>query len=566
VRSRHFAIPYTRRGFTLTEILIAVAVFALVMALLGLPLFSAFGYVQKASARSEAQRAGLQTAQQLSRELGVAMYIFELPPDGSWVAFAKEQTNDAERSRGMALGLDSGELVLCRYAQMPTFPWVWDYANATATTQSWVLMAPAYQSAPYAYEKNYAPFHDSGRQGLPPNPYVVTRLEEGNLSWAEASTYAADARYPLDLETQDLYTTAPVISRQTARDQLTRRLHNRLPSITPYGADTWDAPRFSVTPRRIPAETLATLKDADGQTDPTVMVAASPLIAGRSRDIDDLTDADLTLIYGESSATVRTLFPLYPVDRNPYGYQVRVFDGAGGLVYGSTSYDSATRKSRVVTSRHFMDWPRIDRPDWDAANPLWTPAEIARQRLEGKFVFAQPMRAGTLRLTTTAGNNPTATLPIPAPLNIGDYCGWIPPLTYLVTPPRKLTLQSGATTKSFVRVPSAAQLGPGKFYCPNLGTFDASSRLLEFGEPLADGDWDVVTSSGLATTTTYTICDLQPTDTVVVTYSTKAVLELSMSVSRKDNAARTPETSRQDFGVNMSIQASNAVKRARGDD
>ena len=209
-----------------------------------------------------------------------------------------------------------------------------------------------------------------------------------------------------------------------------------------------------------------------------------------------------------------------------------------------------------------MDWPPCDRPDWDTSNPLWTEADIARQRLEGKFVFAQPMRNDDpLDVVTTTGN-PTSRLPVPT----GG--GWIDAITYLVTPPRVMTLRSATTgtQKTFTRVSSATALGPGKFYCPNLGAYDASSRIIEFGEAMVDDQWTVVRPDGTPTFVTYTICDLQPKDTVVATYSSKAMLDLALTVSRKDYAARTPETSRQDFNVTRSIEAKNAAKRARRDD
>lgn len=206
---------------------------------------------------------------------------------------------------------------------------------------------------------------------------------------------------------------------------------------------------------------------------------------------------------------------------------------------------------------------------------MWNKADIARQRLEGKLVFAQPMRIDSLRLKAGTGTyHYEAELPIPTAINAGDYCEWNPAVTYLVTPPRKLMLQHGTDTYTFTYVSNPALLGPGKYTCPNIGEFNASSRTIEFvaGQALAEDIWAIVKpdpinpGAFLPSTTQYTICDLQPTDTVVVTYATKAVLDLALTVSRKDYAARTPESSRQDFSVNKTIEARNAVKRARGED
>ncbi|HOF88955.1 MAG TPA: type II secretion system protein [Armatimonadota bacterium] len=570
MRSRHPGRPY-RRGFTLTEIIIAIAVLALVMALLGLPLLSAFGYVQKATARGEAQRAGLRAAQQLERELAVAMYIFELPPDGTWVSYVKayESATDIERSRGMAMGMDSGQLVLCRYAQLPAFPWVWEYAEASASTQSWVLLSPNYAAASAAptYERYYAPFHDPNRQGQPENPYTVMQLTESGLSWASATVTALDARFPLSVETDAVR--ALGLDRQTARDQLLRRKQNCLFGVTPAG-DVWDTPRFQVSPRRVTGESLHLLTASTGLSLPTVARAELPLIAGRSRDLDEIPDADLTTIYGENSATIRALFPLYPVGANPFGYQVRVFDGAGGLVYGVTGYSSATGSGRLATSRHFMDWPRIQRTGTlayvdpttntvtDVVEDLatWNADDIARHRLEGTFVFEQPVAPKALIFSSYGAGDPYR-LPIPE--------GWLAGLTYLVTPPRKMTLEQGGAIKTFRLVNKApADLGQDEYCLAHPGSTFGDSRQLAFGEDM-DGSWAVVYGTS-ARPSLYTLCDLQPTDTVVVTYSSKAVLDLALTVSRKDYAARTPETSRQDFSVTRGIEAKNAAKRARRDD
>jgi len=69
---------------------------------------------------------------------------------------------------------------------------------------------------------------------------------------------------------------------------------------------------------------------------------------------------------------------------------------------------------------------------------------------------------------------------------------------------------------------------------------------------------------------TYTICDLQPGDTtdkpgdtIVATYSTRGVLDLSMTVSRKDGSASKAEWSRIDYNNNKRINVRNAVTRAR---
>ncbi|HOS42063.1 MAG TPA: hypothetical protein PK794_00060, partial [Armatimonadota bacterium] len=177
-------------------------------------------------------------------------------------------------------------------------------------------------------------------------------------------------------------------------------------------------------------------------------------------------------------------------------------------------------------------------------------------RLEGTFVFEQPVAPKALIFSSYGAGDPYR-LPIPE--------GWLAGLTYLVTPPRKMTLEQGGAIKTFRLVNKApADLGQDEYCLAHPGSTFGDSRQLAFGEDM-DGSWAVVYGTS-ARPSLYTLCDLQPTDTVVVTYSSKAVLDLALTVSRKDYAARTPETSRQDFSVTRGIEAKNAAKRARRDD
>jgi prepilin-type N-terminal cleavage/methylation domain-containing protein len=664
-------------GFTLAELLIAIGIFALVMALLGLPLFSAFGYVQKAMARSEAQRAGIKAIRAFSRDIGTAQYLFDIPPDGSWVAFLKEQGTDAPDStdadvraaRSLGMPMDFADKVtLIRYALTPAFPWVWG-KDPVSNKDAWLLETPTYLAAqalpvgaPYlstqSYDENYAPYHDANRMGLTPNPYTITRLETEPLLWRDAVTAAQNGRYPLDAATSDLYGADPsTLPQRVAREQLIRRLRNNLPSITPYGADTWDAPTFQVTPLRVTSEALIPDRLPDGRVDVTTFSASRPLWVGRSLDLDladaaDFADAYLppgtTLAAADIWTMATEAAPLYPRGVNPFGYQVRIFNGSGELQYGTSVYNAKTKTAPLLCLRHFLDWPLIDRsPVLETSsapnavildkfvpetygttlpNPWQTQSDralvslalrnlVARQRLEGKLVFAQPVAPDVLDFDTyTYDPDNPAGYELPRPKGAGwDRYAAIAAL------PARLTLRDTATlaTVTFTYVnKSLDSLGINEYtrlVAPGTAAYAAASgvarRSVVFGRAM-DGVWQVryagLEDDGTLSYTTlpladgtgggqspvpagwtgqavpaalpvslYTLCDLQASDTgnpdnkgdtVVATYSTKAVLDVTMAVSRKDYAATSPAKSRQDYSQNLRIEARNAMKRARGDE
>ncbi|MHB9025626.1 MAG: pilus assembly FimT family protein [Armatimonadota bacterium] len=590
------------RGITLMELLVTIAILGLVMALLGLPLLAAFGYIQKATARSEARRAGAAAIDQLAADLNEAMYIFDPPIDGAWVSMVKETTGASAKSLGMPMTIpdfnnpvDRPQATLLRYSQTLDFPWHWDAGTGTwETLEPSHLTVTASADARLSYAYNHAPYYSLTSRSEP-NPFNLARMER-SLSWASAQAYAVDGLYPLN--------TYPT---NASRWQLWRWIRRDLVSVTPYGAK-WDVARFQVTPVKKSTEALFPLADAQGRKNFTIVLTGYPLVAGRTRDIDDLyqsgAQALLPGLYGQADISVlRTLInqftPLYPIptnsrdNTNPFGYQLRVFEGssaANTLVYGMGT-------GGFVCRRHYMEWPPLDRPDWtnradwETVDPFWTRGDIQRQRLEGKFTFVQPMRATALPAATNPLPEytppPTVAgvylLPIPdqagtrwdelARLNSDDTLG----VTYRVTIPRKIKC-SGHTFKLVDKEPD--KLGEYEFCLlykikglddqrqygyvldPTITPrgWQVKSRVIAFGIGMTDTTDPLPLDAPMV----YTICDLQPTDTVVATYSTKALLNIALIVSRQDSATRDPVRSRQDYHTNVQLEAHNAAKRARG--
>lgn len=519
----------------MTELVVAIAIFVLVAGLLGFPLYSAFGYLQKAVALYEAQTHGQQAAQRLERELSAAVYIFDPPIDGSSLSFIPEYSS-------------SSTVNLVRYLQTLDFPWV-----ASGTT--WSLLAPNAADVADAqkYRFYHAPFYEEQANGTGVNPYILGRTVASDLSWATADAYSRDDKYPMSS-----------FALSGSREELWRQFRNNVVSITPYGAD-WDVSRFQAIPTRVVSEALLVPTDENGNRRPVSAATRYPYITGRNRDLDDAVNlndifADPTQLAG----SITQYTPRYPFmlasstasrRNNPYGYQVKVFDKDGGLVSGINSAQSA------VCYRHFMDWPPLDRPDWPASGAgLWTAEDIRNQREDGQFVFAQPINAAGM--STTFSNNPgesysTGMLPIPT--SNGWQSSGVP--VYVVNPPRVLRIQ-GITQPFNLVNKKPSDLGDYEFCQFYAG--DTSKQYLNDSRLIAicQTASTLVPNAAVITNGSYTICDLQPSDTVVATYSTKAVMNIGLTLSHQDRAGGTRAQSRRDYAVNLHIKVRNMLKRA----
>ncbi len=602
------------RGITLIELMVTIGVLALVMTLLAFPIFSAFGYIQKATARADAQHAAHTAMQALVRDLETANYVLDLPIDGSEVSVLHElstaQPNaptDAAAAQGLGMALDpgdpatnlatAGQVSVDRYGLMPAYPWVW--VPATATTGSWKALAPNYQNvigsatASDIYSSVYMPFHANRSQnaGAAANPYYLAHTISPSALWASAVNYAMDGlnagttpspAYPLQ---ESRYTS--LYPDRGNQGLLQRQLRNDVDTLTPIGSE-WDTVHFQVSPLRVQSEAL-TPQGTTGSA-AVVLLAHHPLWCGRNQDIDALLNqaspnaTDFTALYHAGSAVVDTLVrqwtPFYPLrvagadpsvlgtTLNPYGYQIRVFDAGGKLVYGTYFDNSILRTVPALTTagamRHFLDWPIIDRPGvlTDGTNTdipdlaSWTAADISAERLAGSLVFAEPVAPQELRFAGVAKDT-AVTLPVPYSPT------WDTASTYLVAAPHRITLKQGGVTRVFTRnsTTDPTTLKSTEYCLLNPTAVNASSRQVAFGQAM-NGTW-TVDYGGQSAKRLYTVSDLQPTDTVVATYSTRAVLDVVLTVSKRDAAGGTPEQSRQDYTIKTRVEARNAVKRAR---
>jgi len=497
----------------------------------------------------------------LKNELAAAPFILDMPYDGSMITFV-------EGTDGNTLDT-SGKVKLVRYIQVLDFPW-------TADGPPWSLLSPNYLGTNPSYNTYYNPFWYTNGNQKPWNPYVLARYQSPvAIPWNDGTTGDAmhlgiDGSYPMN--TWVTYSSSGALPKEI----LQRQLRNSMVSVTPVG-DKWDVPQFQAIPMRVNTETLVMGTDSQGRKVPTAVLARFPMWGGRNLNLDEVVTSELTKYYATVNlSNITTDFPLYPVtvthgvdvNMNPFGYRIRVFSSDGAILAGSNIQNSATPSqfTQLLQQRHYMDWPPIDRPDWDTANPLWTKADIDRQRLEGKVVFAQPMRATALTLTAPDTNDvSTATLPIPT-VTAPGVTGWTDSATYLVDIPRTITMQLNAGSPiTFRRVAAETDLAEGTFYVPYFGKTgwlaDNTSRVVKFmSASLASGSWSIVNTQGYLQ---YTISDLQTSDNVVASYSTKGVLDILLTVSRQDNTGGSARQRRQDYTAKFRVTAENAIIQAR---
>ncbi len=557
----------------MVEVLVTIAVLAIVMTLLTVPLLSSLGYVKKAKAISEAKTAALRAVDTIKADVEEASVIFDFPITGEGITFLTDTT---DATTGVTTQ------TMRRYMRVLDFPWYW---GGLTPPPKWTLLQPNYvDGTKPRYEDRYAPFHKSEKAGIEPrNPYVITAYTlqtafDWNANSAEVWNYSS----PLDSPAY-----VPLANSMKNRTVLERMLRNDLQSITPYGAG-WDIPSFVISPVRVNNETLSMDKDSAGNPKTGVVFSRNGLWAGRNQLIDEwtanawsgwytmdkpsftklygITDPEIQQIIDKDTtapifAIIKSITPFYPINTNPFGYKIKVHDKNGLLCYGTSVAGSSYK---IELNRHFMDWPPIERDDfnvqlapWTKSYPLWTKGDIDSQRLAGKVVFSQPMAPTKIDMST-------GFLPIPN--------GWSDTGTYLSSPPRKITVWDGTNISSketFVYVKTAPSTD--EFTLPSIVSdkYGKNSRSIVFGKKrdgtMLSGNveiWYPELNAGDSIQPLYYICDLQPDDVVTASYSTKGQVDLMLTLARQDTAARSPEQSRQDYAVSIRLEAKNAVRRA----
>ncbi|MHB9109743.1 MAG: PilW family protein [Armatimonadota bacterium] len=587
--------PGVHRGLTLTELVVAIALFTLVLGLLGFPLISAFGYIQKAIAQSDAKTAGLKVTRQLRQEIEGAGHVFAIPPSGEWISFIPADENGSSTFGNYE---SASAVSFVRYSRVLDYPWTWDKA-----ADEWRLLQPNRSEAAFEdqYERRHYPFYSKNVDSQRSNPYILARYQEEDLTFRSATVTALDGSYPMD---QDDYWN--LLDSERNQGVLLRKFRDDMVAVTPHGPD-WDVSQFTVRPMRVATEALQR-GDSDSSAVCTSVFSRYPLWAGRSRDLDEYIPGLLQTFYyplvdsaeadplDDLRKFVKTEFPLYqiypdtpsgPVSaaknwRNPFGYQIRVYNGAGQVGFGVFIDKTATPPTyTAICNRHYMEWPPIDRYDlasqhattldwmFNISDPdvrQWR-TDVLRQRAAGQVVFEQPYKPQRESKTLVWDG---ANFYLPKPDG-----NWQDAITYLVKPPQIITI--GAKKYRLVdKDPADPNLKGDEFCLPyqikGIGVGRRHAQyVIEAGSPdwgklsrlVVFGDSTLSTAPPPTITASYTICDLQPTDTVVATYSTQGMLDLGLTLSRKDRSGAKQQNARQNYTVNLRVEARNAMRRAR---
>jgi prepilin-type N-terminal cleavage/methylation domain-containing protein len=88
--------PWCRRhGFTLVEILVTIALILVLLAMIGWPILNGMAFMEMGVARADAQSAARLAIDTMTRELAEAMYVFDIPIGGRFVAFLPTRSSGA---------------------------------------------------------------------------------------------------------------------------------------------------------------------------------------------------------------------------------------------------------------------------------------------------------------------------------------------------------------------------------------------------------------------------------------------------------------------------------------
>ena len=519
-------------GFTLIEILVAITLLIILMGLVFLPILSAYGYVQKVRDSVELRQNTNTVVADIKNNLSKAVKVYDIAPDGSSITFVIED--------------NSKNAILVRYMRSLSYPF--DNSGTYARVNFADISDPDFKLSDI-----YSPYAKAFSRA---NPYMLGRYVNevsgafnSDGEWVEFVTITRDINFPVNM----------INDGSDPQSFLSTKYASTLISMYPANI-RYDVLNCTFTPMRVLNETLKMSKKNTQAIDATFATAKYGGWAGRNSILDEiyagqgklalynifLADyyAGEALVTDENDAYDRFLTDgyrgnFYKLGTNPFGYSIKIFDSRGDLVYGVRS------DGTFIDNRHMMDWPKRTSIGDNAGyvsgdSKYWTYRDIAEHREKGQVVFAQPVKFDKI-LISADGTQGIFELPeswlwtingIPgAPGSLYDS-------TYLVSlDVNKITIDG----VEFVRVYKESyldnSLDTGQFYVPNIGDTTYKSRMITFNRNIeyfgvtgSGGDYiaDFETGKEVAAV----ICDVQPTDRVVVNYSTTAKIDLSLAVTK----------------------------------
>jgi hypothetical protein len=109
------------RGVTLTELLVVAGLLFLVLTLLIVPMIGGLNLMEQGESKTDVQTAGRRAMSTMSRELAQAMYVFDLPADGSQITFVVPSGSPPPAPAGVSQPAVRYERFVTRF--IPGSPW-----------------------------------------------------------------------------------------------------------------------------------------------------------------------------------------------------------------------------------------------------------------------------------------------------------------------------------------------------------------------------------------------------------------------------------------------------------
>ena len=522
--TRHNCTP----GFTLIEILVTISLIILLMFLVGYPILTGFAFMEKGVARADAQSAARLAIDAMTRELAEAMYVFDLPVGGIFVAFLPARSwSPAAADQKAPIEPQASAIRYWRALRDPALEYwpfySFDSANPnkpvnpeylarsvialpTARDDPWNNSSEALTRAAFWYAGGYSYGGETWPTAQPGYPWLEAVRQFG-------------AGPPPPQEAYDLYRELAV-------------------GLTPNNVD-YNVPSAGFSPARITEEALVPWTSAFPR-DYSRYRARYPLWA-------DFAQWDP----GASNFALMGLIKLYRYE--PYTDT----DGNGRYDLGEpfTDLNGDGKWDRALAYQTAVD----------ATNgEVWVVRVSDGSRLYN--IGAYPQR--------NVGDANQAECAFGIDYDRGevrfDFPAQEPPITSTGASRYSLSTAAGLTdavvvngsTSVWVRDPST---GATTYY--NLYAYAPPLDPSKIGaDEYAVEGTDVVfnatspPAAGLEINVTYRYRNNPENQLVVATYATKAIVNISLTVSKRDIAARTPAASRQDVTLVAKVKLKNVPR------
>jgi len=487
-------------GFTLIEILVTLFLIVVMLALVGYPVLTGMAYMEKGVARADALSAARLALDAMTRELAEAMYVFDPPADGGFVAFLPTVSS----SQGAApIEPQAAAVRYWRALRDPRSAYAPFYQPDADPVNPYYL---ARTEIPDPTRRD-DPWNDSG-EALPRAAFWYADGYSYNGTWP-----TAQPGYPW-LEAVSLYPVPPDSNQQQRR----RWYGERAVGLTPDDWD-YDVPVASFSPEPVTEEALL------------------PAVGGFPRDYSRYRARYPLWVnfaqWDPAAAAFREMgrIKIYAGSPRVLAYQTAV-DSANGEVWvedavGTPLYDLASYPLRDVNDpgpAQFAFGVDYDRGQVQFDFPA---NDVAVASALDMYIYELPR----VRATTDLDPDPARDS---RRLVAGSVTVWVE--------------TSGGEITYYQQVDpmpaTPASIGPNHYAVDGIRiVFDSDG-----------GEYPAATDT---VHVRYRYRNNLGSQLVVASYATKAVINISLIVSKRDIAARTPPASRQDATLVAKVKLKN---------